>query len=621
MDKSTRNYLTVTAGYWAFTITDGAIRMLVVLYFHQLGYSPFEVAMLFLFYEIFGIVTNLVGGWLGARIGLNLTMHIGMGLQVFALMMLTVPDAWLGVVYVMAAQALSGIAKDLNKMSAKATVKTLTGDGAAGESKLFKYVAVLTGSKNALKGAGFFVGAALLQAFGFRNALFILAGGLFLVMVITIALLPSGVGKLKEKAKFSQVFSNTPAINWLSGARFFLFGARDVWFVVALPVFLYDVLGWDYTAVGAFLALWVIGYGFVQAGAPALIRPNQQGQGPSGRTALLGALVLALIPAGIALGMTQGPELAPALVTWLTELTGADLSGLAAASPAEIQGAVLIGGLMLFGIVFAINSAVHSYLILAYANADKVALNVGFYYMANAGGRLAGTVLSGLIYQTQGLEGCLWWSTGFVLAAALLSLWLPRVPHAATRHGESAQAGAQAAALPLNAASRQDADHATASPPADGIDADARVEATRLAELHASIAGRIQGCSAREGDAVSAGQVLLHILPTEAEAAEHPLQAPWHGVIARAHVRIEGREVAARTLLFELFDPDSLVLRFSVDGSRALSLAAAQKLQVHFDGALAKPLELTLTRAWPTLEPETGRRICEARMARSPSVR
>lgn len=590
MDKNTRNYLTVTAGYWAFTITDGAIRMLVVLYFHQLGYSPFEVAMLFLFYEVFGVITNLVGGWLGARIGLNLTMHIGMGLQVFALMMLTVPDAWLGVVYVMAAQALSGIAKDLNKMSAKATVKTLTGDGAAGESKLFKYVAVLTGSKNALKGAGFFVGAALLQAFGFRNALFILAGALFLVMVITIALLPSGVGKLKEKAKFTQVFSNTPAINWLSGARFFLFGARDIWFVVALPVFLYDVLGWEYTAVGAFLALWVIGYGVVQAGAPALIRSNTHGQGPGGRTALLGALVLALIPAGIALGMTQGPGLAPALVTTLTDVTGADFGWLAAATPAEIQGAVLIGGLMLFGIVFAINSAVHSYLILAYADADKVALNVGFYYMANAGGRLAGTVLSGLIYQTQGLAGCLWWSTGFVLAAALLSLWLPR-------GSQAAQAAARPAALPHQP---------------NLVDADGVVEPTRLAELYAPISGRVQGCSAREGDAVSAGQVLLRIVPTQADTAEHSIQAPWDGSIARAHARVEGREVAARTLLFELFDPNSLVLRFSVDGSQAQALVLGQRLQARFDGVSGSPLELRLTRAWPALDPETGRRVFEA---------
>ena len=443
MHSGIRNYLTVTAGYWAFTVTDGAIRMLVVLYFHLLGYSPIEVAMLFLFYEVFGSVTNLVGGWLGARIGLNLTMHIGMALQVVALLMLTVPDPWLSVVYVMAAQALSGIAKDLNKMSAKATVKTLTGAGAAGESRLFRYVAVLTGSKNALKGAGFFVGAALLQWIGFRGALFVLAGVLLLVLVATALLLPSGVGKLKEKAKFTQVFSNTPAVNWLSAARFFLFGARDVWFVVALPVFLYDVLGWSFTEVGGFLALWVIGYGFVQAGAPVILRRRaaaagdepgmHAAAGPGGGTARAWALVLALIPAGIALGMVHGPALAPELAARLGSVFGTDFVWLAEASSAEVQGAVLIAGLVLFGIVFAINSAVHSYLILAYSDFRKVSMNVGFYYMANAGGRLAGTVLSGLIYQTQGLTGCLWWSAGFVLAAFLLSLRLPAVPTANVR--------------------------------------------------------------------------------------------------------------------------------------------------------------------------------------------
>jgi predicted MFS family arabinose efflux permease len=399
VDTNIRNYLTVTGGYWAFTITDGAIRMLVVLYFHQLGYSPFEVAMLFLFYEIFGIVTNLVGGWLGARIGLNLTMHIGMGLQVLALTMLTVPDAWLSGTYVMFAQALSGIAKDLNKMSAKASVKILTGDG--GESRLFKYVAVLTGSKNALKGAGFFVGAALLQWIGFRGALWVLAGALLAVLILTAVMLPSGVGKVKAKPKFTQVFSNTPAINWLSAARFFLFGSRDVWFVVGLPVFLSGVLDWSHTQVGGFLAIWVIGYGFVQASAPKLVRRSHHGQGPGGGTARLWALILAVFPAGIAVALMQG--LPP--------------------------GPVLVVGLILFGIAFAINSAVHSYLILAYSDFEKVSMNVGFYYMANAGGRLAGTVLSGLVYQTQGLEGCLWWSAGFVLAAYVLSLRLPEVSH------------------------------------------------------------------------------------------------------------------------------------------------------------------------------------------------
>ena len=397
MDAATRNYLVVTGGYWAFTVTDGAIRMLVVLYFHLLGYSPFEVAMLFLFYEFFGIVTNLVGGWLGARIGLNLTMHIGMGMQVVALSLLTVPDAWLSVPYVMAAQALSGIAKDLNKMSAKASVKMLAGDG--GESKLFRWVAALTGSKNALKGAGFFVGAALLEGIGFRGALALLAGMLLLVLIVTALLLPRGVGKMKSKPKFTQVFSNTPAINWLSAARFFLFGSRDVWFVVGLPVFLYSVLGWSFTQVGGFIALWVIGYGLVQASAPRLIRHSHHGQGPGGGTARLWAFVLAFFPAAMALALQYGLDPARVLVT----------------------------GLVLFGVVFAINSAVHSYLILAYSDFDKVSMNVGFYYMANAGGRLAGTILSGLVYQTQGLIGCLWWSAAFVLAAAVLSFKLPEV--------------------------------------------------------------------------------------------------------------------------------------------------------------------------------------------------
>lgn len=397
MDQGLRNYLIVTAGYWAFTVTDGAIRMLVVLYFHLLGYSPFEVAMLFLFYEFFGVITNLVGGWLGARIGLNLTMHIGMGMQVVALAALTVPDAWLSVPYVMAAQALSGIAKDLNKMSAKASVKTMV-SGDPG-SKLFKWVAILTGSKNALKGGGFFVGGALLELIGFRAAMAVLAGLLLLVLLVTAVLLPSGVGKMKSKPKFTQVFSKIPAINWLSAARFFLFGARDVWFVVGLPVFLYEVLGWSFTEVGAFLALWIIGYGFVQASAPKLVNRGPHGKGPGGSTARLWAFILALFPAGIALGLQLG---------W----------------PADT---VLIVGLLLFGVVFAINSAVHSYLILAYSEHDKVAMSVGFYYMANAGGRLTGTVLSGWAYQTHGLEACLWWSTGFVLAAAILSFGLPEI--------------------------------------------------------------------------------------------------------------------------------------------------------------------------------------------------
>ena len=396
MEQGLRNYMIVTGGYWAFTLTDGAIRMLVVLYFYLQGYSPFAVAMLFLFYEFFGVVTNLIGGWLGSRIGLNLTMHIGMGLQVLALAMLMVPDAWLSVAYVMMAQALSGIAKDLNKMSAKASIKTLLPEQGR-ESILFKWVAILTGSKNALKGVGFFLGALLLQLLEFRGALAVLSVGLLIVLTLTMVLLPSGLGKSKSKPKFTQIFSKSPAINWLSAARFFLFGARDVWFVVALPVYLYAVFHWSFMQVGGFLALWVIGYGLVQASAPNFLGHSHHGSGPDGRTARLWAFALALLPLLIAIALR---------FEWQPQL-------------------VLVTGLILFGAVFAINSAVHSYLIVAWSEHDKVSMNVGFYYMANAGGRLAGTVLSGLIYQTQGLVGCLVWSSLFVITAGLLSMRLP----------------------------------------------------------------------------------------------------------------------------------------------------------------------------------------------------
>lgn len=397
MSAGLRNYLIVTAGYWAFTITDGAIRMLVVLYFHLLGYSPLEVAMLFLFYEFFGIVTNLVGGWLGARIGLNRTMHIGMALQIFSLVALMVPENYLSVIYVMAAQAISGIAKDLNKMSAKASVKTLLPEQGS-ESKLFKWVAILTGSKNALKGLGFFIGAFLLQTLEFRGALAVLASSLFLVLVFTMLLLPSGLGKSKSKQKFKQLFSNTATINWLSAARFFLFASRDVWFVVALPVYLYEMFNWSFMQVGSFLALWVIGYGIMQACAPGFLRDSHHGKGPGADTAILWVFILSFVPAliAIALYFDYQPKV------------------------------MLIAGLALFGAIFAINSAVHSYLIVAWSEKDKVAMNVGFYYMANAGGRLMGTVLSGLVYQTQGLIGCLIWSSLFVLIAGFLSIPLSK---------------------------------------------------------------------------------------------------------------------------------------------------------------------------------------------------
>ncbi|MDF1589297.1 MAG: organoarsenical effux MFS transporter ArsJ [Gammaproteobacteria bacterium] len=391
-----KNYAVITGGYWAFTLTDGAIRMLVVLFFHQLGYSPLAIASLFLFYEFFGIVTNLVGGWLGARFGLNNTMHIGMALQITALLMLTVPSDYLSIAYVMLAQALSGIAKDLNKMSAKASIKlfALPSSDANQHSPLFKWIAVLTGSKNTLKGIGFFLGGLLLAYFGFQGALFILAGALSLALILTWLLLPNELGKTASKAKFSQLFSNPAAINWLSAARFFLFGSRDVWFVVGLPVYLTASLGWRFEQIGAFFALWIIGYGLVQAVTPNLLGKHH----PTGQTTKWLAILLMLVPVAIAFALTQQLNL-----DW-----------------------VIIVGLSIFAVLFALNSAVHSFLIVDWSDHDKVALNVGFYYMANAGGRLAGTILSGWLYQSYDLMGCLIASSAMIAVSALLAQKLPK---------------------------------------------------------------------------------------------------------------------------------------------------------------------------------------------------
>ena len=356
----------------------------MVLHFHQLGYSPLAIAMLFLFYEFFGVVTNLVGGWLGARLGLNRTMNLGLVLQVAALAMLAVDSTYLSVAWVMAAQALSGIAKDLNKMSAKSAVKTLLPAHAQG--KLYQWVAILTGSKNTLKGVGFFLGAGLLVAVGFQQAVIAMAAVLALVWLLSILLLEKDLGRTKQPPSFRQVLSKSRAINMLSTARLFLFGARDVWFVVALPVYLSTALGWSHWAVGSFLACWVIGYGVIQAVAPAIT-----GRTASSRPTLLWGGILAVVTAALALAIASGHNTAIALIV----------------------------GLIVFGALFAVNSSLHSYLIVHLASRDSVSLDIGFYYMANAMGRLTGTVLSGWVFQLAGLQACLWVSAGFIAIAAI----------------------------------------------------------------------------------------------------------------------------------------------------------------------------------------------------------
>ena len=396
LPSQVKQYLLITGNYWAFTLTDGALRMLVVLYFHQLGYSPISIAMLFLFYEIFGVVTNLVGGWLGARLGLNKTMNIGLALQILALAMLLVPSNLLTVAYVMVAQALSGIAKDLNKMSAKSSIKLLVNDGES--QKLYQWVAILTGSKNTLKGIGFFLGGLLLTLFSFSGAIAIMAAMLAVVWLISMLKLKQDLGKAKNKPKFTEVFSKSRAINLLSAARLFLFAARDVWFVVALPVFLAAEFGWQHTWVGGFIAAWIIIYGFIQTIAPK-ITAKFSGQLPCGKDAAKWGSLLFFVPAVMAV----------ALSSQVSAFT------------------VIIVGLMAFAVLFAINSSLHSFLIVDMAGRDGVSLDVGFYYMANAGGRLLGTVLSGWMFQVYGLIACLIVSALFIAFAAIFAAMIPNI--------------------------------------------------------------------------------------------------------------------------------------------------------------------------------------------------
>lgn len=399
MNRELKQYTVVTGTYWTFTITDGALRMLVLLFFYGLGYSPIEIASLFLLYEFFGVITNLIGGWIGARVGLNFTARIGIILQIIALGMLTVDPSLLSVTYVMIAQAISGIAKDLNKMSAKSAIKLLIPEQNQ-QGRLYKWVAILTGSKNALKGAGFFIGAALLSGVGFYYALLTMMIVLGVALIINIVCLNQQEGKTKNKPKFSHIFSKSRSVNILSAARLFLFGARDVWFVIAIPVYFQAVFHWTHTQVGTFMALWIIGYGGIQSIAP-LITNNKHSKIPDGRSALIWAIPLTIVPFVIAL-------LLPQEITFLSNEW------------------LLITGLMVFGVLFAINSSVHSFLILAYSKSEEVSLDVGFYYMANALGRLIGTILSGVLYQLYDLEGCLYTSAIFLLLTVIISIFLPK---------------------------------------------------------------------------------------------------------------------------------------------------------------------------------------------------
>jgi len=398
MNEGTRNYAIVTAAYWGFTLTDGALRMLVLLHFYRLGYSPFTLAFLFLLYEAAGVLANLIGGWLATRYGIARMLVVGLVTQICGFLLLSAlsPDwsAAMSVAWVVLAQGVCGVAKDLTKTASKSAIK-LTAGSASGQ--LFKWVAFFTGSKNAMKGVGFFAGGLLLQALGFQAALWTMAALLALVLAGVIAFVPPLMGRAKGSRSARELFAKNRGINLLAAARVALFGARDVWFVVGVPVFLYSA-GWTFTMVGGFLALWTIGYGLVQAGAPAVVRRSDDGLSAEVPAARLWSALLAVVPIALAALVVAGVD----HLEW-----------------------VVVAGLGLFGVAFAINSSVHSYLILAYAGSEKAAEDVGFYYAANALGRFLGTLLSGVLYQWGGLAASLGGSAAMLVACWLVTLALP----------------------------------------------------------------------------------------------------------------------------------------------------------------------------------------------------
>ena len=398
MNTGTRNYAIVTAAYWGFTLSDGALRMLVLLHFYRLGYSPFTLAFLFLLYEAMGIVANLLGGWLATRYGIARMLAVGLATQITGFLLLSaLQPGWTvvaSVAWVVGAQGICGVAKDLTKTASKSAIK-LTAGTASGQ--LFKWVAFFTGSKNAMKGVGFFLGGLLLQLLGFRHALWAMAALLALVLAGVLAFVPPLMGKSKASKSAKELFAKNRGINLLAAARVMLFGARDVWFVVGVPVFLYAA-GWTFTMVGAFLALWTIGYGVVQGLAPHIVRRSDDGLSREVPAARAWSAVLALVPIVLA--------------------------GLVLARPQHLEW-VVVGGLAVFGVAFAINSSVHSYLILAYAGSEKAAEDVGFYYAANALGRFFGTLMSGLLYQQFGLVGALAGSGAMLALCWVVTLNLP----------------------------------------------------------------------------------------------------------------------------------------------------------------------------------------------------
>jgi predicted MFS family arabinose efflux permease len=404
MSAGTRNYAIVTASYWGFTLTDGALRMLVLFHFFKLGYSPFTLSFLFLLYEAAGVAANFVGGWLATRFGITRVLTVGLSAQITGFLVLSaLSPSWtvaMSVAWVVVAQGICGIAKDLTKTASKSAIKVAEKEARAEEAdgRLFRWVAWFTGSKNAMKGLGFFLGGLLLQTLGFRFSLWLMAAVLLIVLAGVFLSLPRTMGKAKASSSARELFGKSKGVNLLAAARIALFGARDVWFVVGVPVFLY-ASGWTFTMVGGFMALWTIFYGLIQASAPAVVRRSRDGLSAEVPAARVWSAVLALVPVVIIAVLAMKFAIRPDLI--------------------------LVVGLAVFGAAFAINSSIHSYLILAYAGSEKAAEDVGFYYAANAAGRFGGTLLSGLLYQWGGLSACLAGSAVMLAICFVVTMLLP----------------------------------------------------------------------------------------------------------------------------------------------------------------------------------------------------
>ena len=409
-------YLFVTAAYWSFMLSDGALRMLVLLRFHEAGYGPLELASLFIVYEAMGVVTNLIAGWAAARFGFKFTLFAGLGCQIIALLALSlVPiDGVLvsSLVAVALIQGLAGVAKDLTKTSSKSAVKLLVPSQARGGEggTLFRWVARLTGAKNAIKGVGFFVGAALLASVGYMVGLWLMALVLAAILTGSLVLMPEGLPKGKP-VPLTNIFKTNSLVVRLSIARLFLFASRDAWFVIALPIFMtnlaVNLFGWTsahaFFMVGGFMALWVIAYGYVQASAPEWLAGSRASAAAATRsTVRQGVLLTFVLMMGVGI-----------MLIFQDRAPGATLAG------------VLVI-LLVFGGVFALNSSLHSFLILAFSGEQRISQDVGLYYTSNALGRLLGTITSGAAFVFGGLPAALVCAALYAALAALSMLLLPR---------------------------------------------------------------------------------------------------------------------------------------------------------------------------------------------------